>query len=62
MERQLLHLLDWDLHFTEEDLYRELDPFLAPLRFDVAVRHEQYFRLLMATNWAKPASQVRLRG
>ncbi|KAK0644323.1 hypothetical protein B0T16DRAFT_331499 [Cercophora newfieldiana] len=32
MEKQLLFLLDWDLRITEEDLYRELDFFLAPIR------------------------------
>ncbi|KAI0112571.1 hypothetical protein GGR51DRAFT_46222 [Nemania sp. FL0031] len=32
MEKQLLFLLDWDLRITEEDLYRELDVFLAPIR------------------------------
>ncbi|KAK4111481.1 hypothetical protein N656DRAFT_711818, partial [Canariomyces notabilis] len=32
MEKQLLFLLDWDLRITKEDLYRELDHFLAPIR------------------------------
>lgn len=41
MEKQLLSLLDWDLRITEEDLYRELEPFLAPIREDVAARHER---------------------
>lgn len=41
MEKQLLSLLDWDLRITEEDLYRELDVFLAPIRLDVAARHER---------------------
>lgn len=39
MEKQLLFLLDWDLRITEEDLYRELDHFLAPIRQDVQDRH-----------------------
>lgn len=39
MEKQLLFLLDWDLRITEEDLYRELDIFLAPIRQEVAARH-----------------------
>ncbi|KAJ9132141.1 Cyclin [Pleurostoma richardsiae] len=39
MEKQLLFLLDWDLRITEEDLYRELDPFLAPIRNEIAARH-----------------------
>lgn len=39
MEKQLLFLLDWDLRITEEDLYRELEHFLAPLRLGVQERH-----------------------
>ncbi|KUI69781.1 PHO85 cyclin-9 [Cytospora mali] len=37
MEKQLLSLLDWDLRITEEDLYRELDVFLAPIREDTSI-------------------------
>ncbi|KAF2753993.1 hypothetical protein EJ05DRAFT_425313, partial [Pseudovirgaria hyperparasitica] len=32
MERQLLHLLEWDLRINPEDLYIHLEPFLAPIR------------------------------
>ncbi|GKT46486.1 PHO85 cyclin-1 [Colletotrichum spaethianum] len=39
MEKQLLFLLDWDLKITEEDLYRELDPFLAPIRAEIEAKH-----------------------
>ncbi|KAL2264629.1 hypothetical protein VTJ83DRAFT_7139 [Remersonia thermophila] len=39
MEKQLLFLLDWDLRISEEDLYYELDPFLEPIRNQVAARH-----------------------
>lgn len=39
MEKQLLFLLDWDLRITEDDLYRELDHFLEPIRRDVQDRH-----------------------
>ncbi|KAH8903029.1 cyclin [Coniochaeta sp. PMI_546] len=39
MEKQLLSLLSWDLRITESDLYRELEPFLAPIRQDIADRH-----------------------
>jgi len=39
MEKQLLFLLDWELRITEEDLYRELEPFLAPIRNEIAARH-----------------------
>ncbi|KAH8666597.1 hypothetical protein BX600DRAFT_511518 [Xylariales sp. PMI_506] len=39
MEKQLLFLLDWELRITEEDLYRELDLFLAPIRAEIDVKH-----------------------
>ncbi|KAI0442712.1 hypothetical protein F4803DRAFT_352047 [Xylaria telfairii] len=39
MEKQLLFLLDWDLRITEEDLYRELDLFLAPIRDDIEAKY-----------------------
>lgn len=41
MEKQLLKLLNWNLRITEEDLYRELDPFLAPLRDEYLAKHER---------------------
>lgn len=41
MEKQLLLLLKWNLRITEDDLYRELDPFLAPLREECLVKHER---------------------
>ncbi|KAI6088566.1 cyclin [Hypoxylon rubiginosum] len=39
MEKQLLFLLEWELRITEEDLYRELDPFLAPIRDTIEASH-----------------------
>ncbi|KAI1338416.1 hypothetical protein F5Y15DRAFT_128507 [Xylariaceae sp. FL0016] len=39
MEKQLLFLLDWELRITEEDLYQELDSFLAPIREDIEAKH-----------------------
>ena len=39
MEKQLLFLLEWDLRIEEQDLYRELDFFLEPLRQKIADRH-----------------------
>ncbi len=39
MEKQLLLLLEWDLRITQDDLYRELEPFLAPIRKDISARH-----------------------
>ncbi|KAF3342938.1 hypothetical protein VD0004_g5178 [Verticillium dahliae] len=39
MERQLLLLLDWNLRIEPEDLYREFDPFLAPIRDQIEAKH-----------------------
>ncbi|KAL2021680.1 hypothetical protein VTK56DRAFT_6772 [Thermocarpiscus australiensis] len=44
MERELLFLLGWDLRITEDDLYRELDHFLAPIRADIEARHIRRMR------------------
>ncbi|KAI1420360.1 hypothetical protein F5Y12DRAFT_134566 [Xylaria sp. FL1777] len=44
MEKQLLFLLDWDLRITEEDLYRELDLFLAPIRDDLEAKYRRMQR------------------
>ncbi|KAL2135833.1 hypothetical protein VTI74DRAFT_6762 [Chaetomium olivicolor] len=44
MEKQLLFLLDWDLRISEEDLYRELDHFLAPIRTDIETRYVRRWR------------------
>ncbi|KAG5998696.1 hypothetical protein E4U43_002376 [Claviceps pusilla] len=44
MEKQLLFLLEWDLRISEQDLYRELDSFLAPLRTRVAERQARKLR------------------
>jgi PHO85 cyclin-1 len=44
MEKQLLFLLDWELRITEEDLYRELDPFLHPIRMDIETKHARRMR------------------
>jgi PHO85 cyclin-1 len=44
MEKQLLFLLDWDLRITEEDLYSELDYFLAPIRATVQANHARRMR------------------
>lgn len=32
MEKQLLYLLDWDLIVSEEDLFEQFAPFLAPIK------------------------------
>jgi len=44
MEKQLLFLLDWELGITEQDLYRNLDPFLAPIRAEIE-RQEEHARI-----------------
>jgi len=41
MEKQLLFLLDWDLRITEQDLYRELDLFLDPIRHEIQAKHQR---------------------
>ncbi|KAG9247266.1 hypothetical protein BJ878DRAFT_580842 [Calycina marina] len=41
MEKQLLFLLDWDLAITENDLYDNLDPFLAPIRSKIIAQEQQ---------------------
>ncbi|KND86273.1 PHO85 cyclin-1 [Tolypocladium ophioglossoides CBS 100239] len=46
MEKQLLFLLEWELRITEQDLYWELDSFLAPLRVRIAERHARKMRQL----------------
>ncbi|KAI1194034.1 hypothetical protein F5X97DRAFT_17282 [Nemania serpens] len=38
MEKQLLFLLDWNLRITEEDLYNEFEPFLAPIRDEIEAK------------------------
>lgn len=44
MEKQLLMLLEWELRVTKDDLYRELDVFLAPLREKILAEHERSMR------------------
>lgn len=44
MEKQLLFLLEWDLRISEQDLYRELESFLEPLRIRIAERHSRKMR------------------
>ncbi|KAK2742476.1 hypothetical protein FQN57_005367 [Myotisia sp. PD_48] len=40
MERQLLYLLDWDVRVTEQDLFCDLEPFLAPIRHSIQLQEE----------------------
>ncbi|KYK55141.1 hypothetical protein DCS_07103 [Drechmeria coniospora] len=67
MEKQLLFLLEWDLRISEQDLYRELDSFLEPLRLRAAERHARKVRQreekrrqqemhAAATRYASPSS------
>lgn len=64
MEKQLLFLLDWDLRITEEDLYREFDPFLAPLRERIQAKHLRHYerRLAAAAAAARYPSPPASRG
>ncbi|KAK4221152.1 cyclin-U4-1 [Podospora fimiseda] len=59
MEKQLLYLLDWDLRITEEDLYRELDHFLFPIRTDIEVRHTRKVRRAAEKERERLAQQAR---
>lgn len=61
MEKQLLFLLDWDLRITEEDLYREFDRFLAPIRDEIEAQYLQRMQRkkqrqeeAAAARWAPP--------
>ncbi|KAK3987152.1 cyclin-U4-1 [Cladorrhinum sp. PSN332] len=59
MEKQLLYLLDWDLRITEEDLYRELDHFLSPIRKEIEVRHSRKVRRAAEKERERQAQQAR---
>lgn len=41
MERQMLYLLDFDTRVTEQDLFEHFEPFLAPIRFQMELQHEE---------------------
>ncbi|KAL9106478.1 MAG: hypothetical protein Q9227_008509 [Pyrenula ochraceoflavens] len=41
MERQLLYLLDFETRVTERDLFKHLEPFLAPIRVQIAIEEEE---------------------
>ncbi|KAK4173198.1 hypothetical protein QBC36DRAFT_60668 [Triangularia setosa] len=59
MEKQLLFLLDWDLRITEEDLYRELDHFLAPIKHEIETRHAREMRHAAKRELERQAAQQR---
>lgn len=40
MERQLLYLLDWDTRVTEDALFEQFEPFLAPIRRRLQMQDE----------------------
>lgn len=44
MEKQLLFLLEWELRISEQDLYRELESFLEPLRVKITERQARKMR------------------
>lgn len=58
MEKQLLFLLEWDLRITEDDLYRELDAFLSPLREQIVERHARKLRQREEKRRLKELQQV----
>ncbi|KAK4212758.1 cyclin-U4-1 [Rhypophila decipiens] len=55
MEKQLLFLMDWDLRITPDNLYKELDPFLAPIRVEIEARHHR--KMLRARKEAEEAME-----
>ncbi|KAK0739015.1 hypothetical protein B0T21DRAFT_134997 [Apiosordaria backusii] len=57
MEKQLLFLLDWDLRITEEDLYRELDYFLAPIKYEIEAKVEAKMRHAAKRELERQAAQ-----
>jgi hypothetical protein len=59
MEKQLLYLLDWNLRITEEDLYRELDHFLAPIKYDIEAHHARQMRHAAKKELERQAAQRR---
>jgi len=58
MEKQLLFLLDWELRITEEDLYRELDYFLSPIRR--RIRRQAEKQRMEAERQALEAERLRM--
>lgn len=46
MEKQLLFLLDWDLNICAEDLYTHFEPFLTPLKSEIAINQYNQKRKL----------------
>lgn len=62
-ERCLLHWLQWDLTLREQDLLRELHPYLEPLRFSIAQWVERQRRRqlrLPKTASTRPAARAHL--
>lgn len=41
MERQMLYLLDWETRVTEQDLFDNFEPFLAPIRYSLELVQEE---------------------
>ncbi|KAK6581487.1 hypothetical protein PZA11_006178 [Diplocarpon coronariae] len=66
MEKQLLFLLDWDLNVSADDLYTHLDPFLEPIRGELARRYQErqereYRRRVARAQQLADEEQSRLR-
>lgn len=56
MERQMLYLLDFHCNVTEQDLLDHLEPFLAPIRFQLEIQQEQA-DLLSHRHWQSHSQQ-----
>ncbi|KAI1626238.1 G1/S-specific cyclin PLC2 [Exophiala viscosa] len=51
MERQMLYLLDFDCRVTEQDLFDQFEPFLAPIRFQLELQQEEAELALHQKQW-----------
>jgi PHO85 cyclin-1 len=57
MERQMLYLLDWDTRVTEQDLFDHLEPFLAPIKFQLELQYERA-ELSSQRHWHSQQSSI----
>ena len=62
MEKQMLFLLDWDLRVRNDDLYEHLEPFLAPIRSQLAmqerIRRQQQQQQMMLEQQQQQQRQI----
>ncbi|KEF55138.1 uncharacterized protein A1O9_08791 [Exophiala aquamarina CBS 119918] len=51
MERQLLYLLEFETRVSEQDLFEHFEPFLAPIRFQIELQHEEAELISSHRHW-----------